>query len=148
MDSSSSWSSPLRRTVLGVPRDRWGRFVNWAGGVSSRPLSWHEPATEDEVATLVLGAVKRGHRVRVVGSGHSWSAIAAPDELALSIDRCRGIVAVDPQRGSVTVRAGTRLCHLNQALAQLGLSLPIVGSIATGQVSRCAKDLAATMSGA
>lgn len=135
MFSTSTWSSPLRRTVLGVPRDRWGRFVNWASGVSSCPLSWHEPATEDEVETLVRGAVKQGKRVRVVGAGHSWSAIAAPDEWAVSIDRCQGIVAVDSQRGWVTVRAGTRLCHLNQALAQIGLSLPIVGSIAHQSVA-------------
>ena len=135
MFSTSTWSSPLRRTVLGVPRDKWGRFVNWASGVSSWPLSWHEPATEEELSTLVRGAVKQGKRVRVVGAGHSWSAIAAPDELAVSIDRCRGIIAVDTQREWVTVRAGTRLCHLNQALAQIGLSLPIVGSIAHQSVA-------------
>ena len=113
---------------LGPPRDRRGRFVNWAGTVASVPHAWEEPRDEDEVARVVAGAAQRGQRVKVVGAGHSWSAIAAPDQIAMTLDRVRGIVREGD--GTVTVRAGTRLRDLNAALAARGLALPIVGSIA------------------
>jgi FAD/FMN-containing dehydrogenase len=110
-------------------------FVNWAGTVRTTPTAWREPATHDEVCAVVRDAARARQRVRVVGAGHSWSAIAAPDQVAVSLDRLSGVVAVSDDRTHVTVRAGTRLRDLNAELARRGLALPIVGSIAAQSVA-------------
>lgn len=120
----------MRSLTLRAPRDARGRFVNWAENVRSVPRAWREPAGEDEVVAIVRSAARDGGRVRVVGAGHSWSDIAAPHDVAMSLDRMQGIVSVDAERGLAVVRAGTRLQSLNEALDARGLALPIVGSIA------------------
>jgi L-gulonolactone oxidase len=119
---------------LGPPRDRTGRFVNWAGTVASQPATWHLPDGEDELAAVIRDAAARGQRVRVVGAGHSWSAIAAPADgaIAVSLDRMASIDVADDH---VTVGAGARLRDVNAALAARGLALPIVGSIADQAVA-------------
>jgi L-gulono-1,4-lactone dehydrogenase len=114
-------------TPLGPPHDREGRFVNWSRTVTSRPLVWHEPASEDEIATIVGDASAANQRVHVVGAGHSWSAVAAPDHIGVSLDRFSGVTG--QAQAAVTARAGTRLCDLNGDLARRGLALPILGSI-------------------
>ncbi len=126
----AAMSTPLR-----APRDGSGRFVNWARTVTTRPTAWREPASEAEVAEVVAAAAAAGGRVRVVGAGHSWSAIAAPEDIALTLDGLAGITSVDRERMQVTVAAGTRLRDLNAALDQRGLALPIVGSIAQQSVA-------------
>ncbi len=105
-------------------------FVNWAGTVISSPKWWHTPDSEEALSDIVRRTAQRGGRVKVIGAGHSWSPIAAPHDVALSLDKLSGILSHDPVRSEVTVRAGTRLKDLNAALAQRGLALPIVGSIA------------------
>ncbi len=122
----------MRRTApgqctLGPPHDREGRFANWSRTVSSRPVVWHEPRSEEEIAAAVRDAFTNEQRLRVVGAGHSWSAIAEPEGTAMSLDRWSGIMGDAP--GTVTVRAGTRLQDLNAGLAERGLALPILGSI-------------------
>ncbi|MCU1591819.1 MAG: FAD-dependent oxidoreductase [Frankiales bacterium] len=112
-----------------LPRDRSGAFVNWARTERSRPLSWRVPTTEREVVDVVGAARAAGTTVRVVGAGHSWSRIAAPDGLAVSLDRLAGPVEIDGPRRTVSVPAGIRLRALSSALLRAGLSLPIVGSI-------------------
>ena len=112
-----------------VPRDRGGRFVNWARTEASRPTSWLLPTTDAEVADGVRRAAAAGSTVRVVGTGHSWSRIAAPDGVAMSLERLTGPVEIDSARRSVSVPAGMRLRTLSAALLRAGLSLPIVGSI-------------------
>ncbi|HEU4727250.1 MAG TPA: D-arabinono-1,4-lactone oxidase [Kofleriaceae bacterium] len=107
------------------------RFVNWAGNVRSRPAAWHAPSQEDELCELVRGAA--GRTVRAVGAGHSWSPIAAPEQLAVTLDRFAGVVRCDAAQ--VTVRGGTRLGDLNAALAAEARALPIVGSIAAQSVA-------------
>lgn len=102
------------------------RFVNWGKTVTSHPSQWLAPASEADVIAAVRGAA--GKRLRVVGGGHSWSAIAAPEQIGLTLDRFAGVIARDDT--TVTVRAGTRLRDLNAALAADGYALPIVGSIA------------------
>jgi FAD/FMN-containing dehydrogenase len=121
-----AWA-PLR--ALGPPRDRSGRFVNWAGTVASRPATWHLPADEGELVAVIREAAARGQRVRVVGAGHSWSAIAAPEDGALAVSLAR-VASIDVAGDRVIVGAGARLCDVNAALAARGLALPIVGSIA------------------
>ena len=107
------------------------RFVNWARNVTSRPAEWRAPADEAELSELVRGA--GGRSVRVVGAGHSWSAIAAPEQVAVTTERLTGVVRCDDTR--VTVRAGIRLRDLNAALAAEGRALPIVGSIAAQTIA-------------
>jgi L-gulono-1,4-lactone dehydrogenase len=111
------------------PRDRGGRFVNWSRTETSRPSGWSLPTTEAEVARAVDPARAAGTTVRVVGAGHSWSRIAVPDGLAMSLDRMEGPVEMDDARQTVSVPAGMRLRVLSSVLLRAGLSLPIVGSI-------------------
>lgn len=105
-----------------------GRFANWARTASCVPSQWQLPASEADVVALVRRARADGRRVRCVGAGHSFSAIAAPTDIAVSLDELTGILAYDDT--TVTVLAGTRLRDLNAALAERGLALPILGSIA------------------
>ncbi len=116
-----------------MPRDRRGGFTNWSRTVTSAPRVWHEPGDADAIADVVRSAATAGGRVRVVGAGHSFSAIAAPEDTAMSLDRWSGVTATGD--GTVTVRAGTRLCDLNAELARRGLALPILGSIAQQSVA-------------
>ncbi|CAN5696969.1 D-arabinono-1,4-lactone oxidase [soil metagenome] len=98
-------------------------FRNWARTVESHPSAWVSPESEDELAEVI----RRSRRVRVVGAGHSWSPIAAPEDVGVRLDKLAGVPSITRER--VVVRAGTRLGELNAALAAHGLALPIVGSI-------------------
>jgi FAD/FMN-containing dehydrogenase len=104
-------------------------FVNWAGTVRSQPRAWHHPDSVEAVQEVVAGAAAAGRRVKVVGSGHSWSAIAAGEDQALSLGRLARILEVDAAAGTVVVDGGVTLRALNDALAREGLALPILGSI-------------------
>lgn len=108
---------------------------NWASTVEASPDTFHLPGGEDEVVRLVKAAAAAGHRIKVVGGGHSFSDIAKPREILMSLDRMSGITAVDPERTWVDVRAGMRLTDLNDALAERGLALPIVGSVGAQSVA-------------
>lgn len=125
----------MTRRPLPTPRDRSGRFVNWARTASSGPLTWQLPAAEGDVVEAVRRARSDGRRIRVVGAGHSWSGINLPDDVAMSLDRMPAQVVVDRDRSLVTVGAGMRLRDLSAALAAQGLSLPIVGSIQSQSVA-------------
>jgi FAD/FMN-containing dehydrogenase len=110
-----------------APRD----FVNWAGTVRARPLRWAAPTSVAGVQAVVRAAGAAGERVRVVGSGHSWSTIAAPEgAVAVRLDALDAIRSVDVARRRVVVEAGCRLRVLLDVLDRHGLTLPIVGSIA------------------
>src|SRR6201999_3550338 len=64
------------------------------------------------------------------GTGHSFTAISAPDGTMLRPQGLTGIVAVDREALTVTAYAGTPLKELNAALEVLGLSLHNMGDIA------------------
>jgi FAD-linked oxidoreductase len=68
--------------------------------------------------------------VKMVGTGHSFTAVAAPEHTILRPHGMAGIVAVDREAMTVTALAGTQLKHFNAALEALGLSLHNMGDIA------------------
>jgi FAD/FMN-containing dehydrogenase len=123
LEGLSRLEPPLRS-----PGRRRGRFVNYDKTVRVPRVEWLVPATEEELAQRLAAAAASGRKVRVVGAGHSWSPIAAPDDLAVSLDRMTGVVGWGPDW--VRVRGGTRLRHLYRELAGRGRALPIVASIA------------------
>ncbi|GGU06696.1 FAD-linked oxidoreductase [Streptomyces lateritius] len=74
-------------------------------------------------------AAEDGLRVKTVGTGHSFTSIAATDGVLIRPDLLTGIRRVDREAMTVTVEAGTPLKRLNVALAREGLSLTNMGDI-------------------
>ncbi len=104
-------------------------WTNWAGTASTTPVAIAHPASTEEVAALVVDAATRGLRVKAVGSGHSFTAIAITDGVLVELDRLVGVVSADQVTGLVTVKAGTPLHALNAALASRGLAMTNLGDI-------------------
>jgi FAD-linked oxidoreductase len=103
-------------------------WTNWAGTVSA-DVTRATPAAVADIAKMVGDATARGERVKPVGAGHSFTAIAATDGIQLDLERLAGIVQADRETGVVTVLAGTRLRALNEALWHLGLSMSNLGDV-------------------
>ncbi|MFF7852684.1 D-arabinono-1,4-lactone oxidase [Streptomyces sp. NPDC007904] len=112
-----------------------GTWRNWGGNVSARPAREVTPASADELAAAVRRAAEDGLPVKAVGTGHSFTSIAATDGLLVRPDLLTGIRHVDRAAGTVTVEAGTPLKRLNVALAREGLSLANMGDIMEQTVS-------------
>ena len=105
------------------------QFTNWMGNVTSSPLSISYPTTEIDVVQIVQRAVAAGHRVRVVGSGHSWTPLVATDETLVSLDNMQGIIAINASKQTARVKAGTKIRTLAQGLLAQGWSLENFGDI-------------------
>ncbi|WP_229071848.1 D-arabinono-1,4-lactone oxidase [Actinoplanes sp. DH11] len=102
------------------------RWTNW--GLNQESVAeLLTPGTVDEVVASVNQAATTGRRVKVVGSGHSFTAIAVAGDQRMSVHRLNQLVAVDGPL--VTVQAGMRLSTLNALLAGHGLALPNLGDI-------------------
>ncbi|MFE9557312.1 D-arabinono-1,4-lactone oxidase [Streptomyces sp. NPDC006692] len=102
---------------------------NWAGNVTARPAREVSPASAAELADVVRRAAEDGLKVKAVGTGHSFTAVAATDGVLIRPDLLTGIRAIDRTALTVTVEAGTPLKRLNAALAREGLSLTNMGDI-------------------
>lgn len=106
-----------------------GTWRNWGGNVSARPARETAPASVGELADAVRRAAEDGLRVKAVGSGHSFTSVAATDGLLIRPHLLTGIRDIDRENMTVTVEAGTPLRRLNVALAREGLSLANMGDI-------------------
>lgn len=111
------------------------RWTNWAGTVAVSPKRVHHPRDVEEVAAVVRTAAAEQAKVRVRGSGHSFTPIAATESHAVQLDRLTGITAADRETGRVTVRAGTPLSQLNRELHELGLAMRNLGDIDAQTIS-------------
>ncbi|WP_432061396.1 D-arabinono-1,4-lactone oxidase [Streptomyces sp. S1] len=106
-----------------------GPWRNWAGNVTSRPAREVSPASAEELAEAVRRAAGDGLRVKTVGTGHSFTPIAATDGVLIRPGLLTGIRRIDREAMTVTVESGTSLKRLNVALAREGLSLTNMGDI-------------------
>lgn len=102
------------------------KWSNWSGRVHCVPARIDAPASLDSLQAVV----RAGQRpVRVVGSGHSFTEIAATDGSLISLDAMQGVTGVDRDSCVATVLAGTKLWRLNQLLDAEGLAMPNLGDI-------------------
>ncbi|MCI3238152.1 D-arabinono-1,4-lactone oxidase [Streptomyces spinosisporus] len=114
---------------------RNGTWRNWGGTVASRPARQVAPASVEELSAAVRKAAEDGLTVKAVGSGHSFTSIAATDGVLIRPQLLTGIRKIDRDAMTVTVEAGTPLKRLNMALAREGLSLTNMGDIMEQTVS-------------
>lgn len=105
-------------------------WANWAGNQRCAPRALRHPGSEHELADLLRDAAELDERVKVVGSGHSFTAIACTDGQMIDLSRCADVLEVDAEAGTVTVQAGISLERLNQELDGYGLAMENLGDIA------------------
>jgi len=110
-------------------RGESGEWVNWAGDQRCRPARIVAPRSREELAEVVGTAAAAGEKVKVAGSGHSFTEAALTTATMLRLDALRGILDADRGSGLVRVGAGTVLRDLNEELAALGLALENLGDI-------------------
>ncbi len=118
------WLPPLEQLT-----GRAGEWRNWGRTQSAQPQYTARPGTIDEVAAVVRRAVERGGTVKALGSGHSFTGVSRPRDVALSPENLRGLIAVDAGTKRVTLRAGTRLFEVPALLAPHSLAMPNLGDI-------------------
>jgi FAD-linked oxidoreductase len=97
--------------------------------VRGSPRELAAPRDVEALARLVAGYARAGRHMRVVGDGHSFTPLVQTDDVLISLDGMQGIEAVDAERGTVRVRAGTRLKRLGDELLARGLAQENLGDI-------------------
>ncbi|HEY5873822.1 MAG TPA: FAD-binding protein [Ilumatobacteraceae bacterium] len=97
---------------------------NWAGNYQFRAERLHRPTTLEQVREIVAATPQ----LRVLGSRHSFSAIADSAEL-MSLDGLPPDIAVDHGAGTVGCGPGVRYGELAQVLAPQGLALHNLASL-------------------
>ncbi|MFF0118851.1 D-arabinono-1,4-lactone oxidase [Micromonospora arida] len=104
-------------------------WSNWAGNQRGSASAILRPGSPTDVAEAVRSAAADGGRIRVTGSGHSFTAVALADDRRMDLSDLDTLVSVDVAHRLVTVPAGMTLHALNGLLARHGLALPNLGDI-------------------
>ena len=119
-------------------------WTNWAQLVEAHPAQEVSPHDPDEVVEAVVAARHQHLRVKMTGSGHSFTSIAATDGLLLRPSGLRGITAVDREALTVTVLSPTlnndpeMVDHLRQRIGDnLGIAIQHE-ALGTGDALRAA----------
>jgi len=105
---------------------------NWSGIQSAYPAARAAPASDDALASLLKSATAN---VRVVGAGHSFTALIPTDGTLVTLDGMSGVTAHDAQTCQATIATGSRLGELGPSLAAIGqemLALPDINKQSLG----------------
>ena len=117
--------TPTKRT----PEVTTTEWTNWSGTVKAQLIAVETPESTEAVAAIVREAASRGVKVKAVGSGHSFTSIAATDGVQIRMTKMNQIVSIDDKTGLVTVQAGIPLHELNPQLAARGWAMENLGDI-------------------
>ena len=98
---------------------------NWAGNVTFRAARVHRPTSVEQLQEIVAASP----RLRVLGTGHSFSRVADTDGDLVRTDGLREGIAVDTAAQRVVVPGGARYGEVALALHEHGLALPNLGSL-------------------
>ncbi len=108
---------------------RGGKWSNWSGSVQGTPRQFVQPGSMGELTQRIATYARDGRRVRVVGSGHSFTPLVQTDDVLISLDCMQGVEEIDADRGAVTVLGGTKLKRLGEELLAQRLAQENLGDI-------------------
>lgn len=102
---------------------------NWSNLHQWQPAKIYYPTTEEEVIEIVHRAATDRRKIRIIGSGHSFTPLCVTDDYLVSLDEYQGLISVDKDKRLATVKAGTKINALNLLLDAHGLALENMGDI-------------------
>ncbi len=98
---------------------------NWAGNIAYSAAEIHQPETLEHLQAIV----SRSSKLRVLGSRHSFNAIADSMGALVSLDKMPQTAVVDAARRTVTVSAGMTYGQLGVLLHRESLALHNMASL-------------------
>lgn len=104
-------------------------WSNWSATARCEPARIARPGSEEQIAVAITAAARHDLPVRAAGTGHSFNRLVTTNGLLLDLTGYTGVLAIDRDRRTVTVRAGTRLGRVCRALDAVGLALANVGTL-------------------
>lgn len=102
-------------------------WSNWSGNQRTDPVRTVAAADTAAVVAAVRAAAADGLRVKAIGSGHSFTGVGVPEDVAVRVPSDPSRVRVAGEL--VTVPAGITLRVLNDLLWAYGRALPNLGDI-------------------
>jgi xylitol oxidase len=99
--------------------------TNWAGNYTFQAEELRPAGSVAEAQEIVAAARK----VRVLGTGHSFNAVADTEGIQLSLSGLDRVVSLDPERRRVTVEGGIRYGVLAPILHDRGWALANLASL-------------------
>jgi xylitol oxidase len=100
-------------------------LTNWAGNITFGTQDLRTPASIAELQELVAGS----RAVRVLGTGHSFNAIADTAGDLVSTARLPRVLDIDRRTHTLTVSGGTRFGEITGTLHEAGYALHNLGSL-------------------
>ncbi|CAM1369446.1 FAD-linked oxidoreductase [Tenacibaculum sediminilitoris] len=102
---------------------------NWAENVQWNPSTVAFPHSEKDIQQLVLKAIRFNQKIRVIGSGHSFTSLCSTGEILVTLDNFQGLISIDKEKNQATIKAGTKLSLLGDLLFNEGLAMENMGDI-------------------
>jgi FAD/FMN-containing dehydrogenase len=112
-------------------------FTNWGRNISVEIPHYYQPVSENEICDIV----RKSEKIRLVGAGHSWSALCVSSEALINLDNYNKVLSIDKNNLTARIQSGIRIYQLNQALDREGLAVINLGSYdrqsVAGALSTC-----------
>jgi FAD/FMN-containing dehydrogenase len=116
-------------------RETMPKWSNWSGSLRFTPGNIVKPESEKALAALVQRGASERRVMRVVGAGHSSSALVETPDMLISLEKLQGLVAHDAAVNEATIRAGMSLHDAAKTLFEVGLATHNTGDIDTQMVA-------------
>ena len=95
-------------------------WANWSGNQSCEPSNRAIPKDTNELSQFIKAAKQP---IRLVGAGHSFSALVPTDGTLMSMAYFNGITRIDKDKKQFDVGANTMLAYVGEELWNAGLSI-------------------------
>jgi len=102
---------------------------NWAGNITWNPTEIAYPTSEEAIQKIVLKAANDRKKIRIIGTGHSFTPLCKTEDVLISLDKFQGLITTDKDKVQATVKAGTKLNNLGELLFQEGMAMENLGDI-------------------
>jgi FAD-linked oxidoreductase len=104
-------------------------FKNWSESVVFNPTAILYPSSEEEIVAIVKLANQKKQKIRVVGSGHSFTPLVETNSVLISLDNLKGAIKMDENLLEAEVFSGTKLHELGPLLLEKNMALENMGDI-------------------
>lgn len=102
---------------------------NWAGNIVFQPSEIAYPTSEAAIQQIVLKAANNRKKIRIIGTGHSFTALCKTEDVLISLDKFQGIISTDKVTVQARVKGGTKLNLLGDLLFKEGMAMENLGDV-------------------